>query len=167
MVASAEARFKSVENRRAAFEASERAVEDSIGDVIQDAQWVVLCFDVKDLIRQGYDLFKSINSLDEDWRALVYDKTLPYDAAYENRITNLYRACLESAQKSLAIFDRIRHDFCALGHATDGIDELRSAVVEMRGILTPDDAFFAGPTIGKLEQEAICEFRKGSTFDAG
>lgn len=165
MSVSAEARFIFVETRAAIYR---QQAESGVGAIIvEQSQAAVTCFDLADLISQGVDLFESIGSLDEDWRLLVFENTLPYDKNFEQRVVNLYKLWLAVSEHVLSIYERLAAEYNGRGFDGARVQKLHSAVREAKGVLTDDAAFVADDALVNLRDEALDSHAKGQTFEHG
>ncbi len=155
------ARFKSVKTRNGLYRRCEHE------SVVENSNRAQLCFQFADLALQGVDLFDAINSLDEDWRMLVADPAnqIQHDEAFDQKVTELYRSWLETSQKVLHTYTRLRNDYVERGFDQDRIRALESAVREVEGLLSSDSVFFTD--LWTLRDEAIDQHHNGSAEVVG
>jgi hypothetical protein len=121
----------------------------------------LLGFDCTDLAKTGVELYESINSLDEDWRELVYGKQVAYSPAIEKRLEKLYASWLETSERLLRIFAASHNQLQDSGVDLQEAARLENAVREVRGLLTPDREFFGSEKLAELRDAAIAEVRAG------
>lgn len=156
----AERRFNYVEARAGLYSTQCEIGADE--DLMRDSAVAILCFDFADLVGQGNGLYESINSLDDDWRKLVYTEAIPYVESFENRIKRLYEKWLEVSRKVLGLYNRIESEFESRGFDTTPIHDLRKAVREVEGMVTDDSAFFHDAKLVELRDVAIDDFNNGT-----
>ncbi len=120
-------------------------------------------YDFQDFLEFGISVFDSITKIDEDWRARVLRHELEYDAAIANRILDVYKTWLEPCAAIERIVPLLEQRFGTVAN----VAEFRSRCREARGIVTPDEQFFAGDALVSLCDTAIEENRNGETFDVG
>ena len=160
LILSAEKRFFFVENRagcyRTQFESESARGYD---DLMHDSAAAVLCFDFADLVVQGNNLYESINSLDNDWRKLVYANEIEYSVHFENRIKRLYVGWLDVSLKVIALYGKIESDFNSRGFDTDPIHKLRQSICEIETMECDDSRFFVDAKLVDLRDAAIEDYR--------
>jgi hypothetical protein len=159
-VSLSEARFYSVEARNGFYRQ-----QAEYERVIADSKNATFCFDLADVILQGVGLFDGINSLDEDWRMMVYRKECPYSASLENRIHHLYVEWLETSEKVIKMYDQFAAEYAARRFDVARVSQIRKAIAEVRGILTADGHFFASEKMAALRDAAIAEHRSGECLE--
>ena len=107
----AEKRFIYVENRAGDYRTQlEYGLEGPHDNLMQDSATAILCFDFADLVVQGNNLYESINSLDDDWRKLVYTEVIPYEESSENRIKRLYAGWLDVSKRVVELYNKIESE---------------------------------------------------------
>ena len=156
----ADRRFINVENRAVLYDA--QLQRDADETLMQDSGLAILCFDFADLVGQGNCLFESINSLDNDWRTLVYSEVIPFVEPFENRIKKLYEKWLGVSKGVVELYNRIESEFVSRGFDTNPIHELRKAIREVEGMLIDDSEFFSGAKLVDLRDAAIDDLHKGT-----
>jgi len=171
IVTAAEARFRSVERRRDAYAASEAAFRNvcagpSAIEGLTESAARLVCFDLVELVDQGGELFDSINRLDNDWRALIFDEVLVYDEAFDERIRGLYRTWLEASEHVLEAVGWVEAIHPQAEPTRGSCARLASAVREVRGLLIEDKEFFGHEKLVELRDAAIDEFRADQTLES-
>ena len=166
VIPNAEKRFLFVENRAGDYRTQyESEAEDGSAALMQDSAMAVLCFDFADLVVQGNNLYESINSLDNDWRTLVYTEAIPYSDHFENRIKRLYERWLDVSKGVNAFYGRIETNFTSRGFDTKPIHELRKAIREVEAMPCDDSRFFADAKLVELRDAAINDYRSNTDVE--
>ncbi|HUY35984.1 MAG TPA: hypothetical protein VMV69_24815 [Pirellulales bacterium] len=128
----------------------------------EDHESAMLYFDFRDLLADGVNLFHSVTRLDENWRREVFKRPDLYDESYAPDVLGLYRRWDRIArQVEASLLPWFQQEYGRVDHA----DEFLACAREVKGILTPDDEFFAGDALSKLEAAALDEHRKGLTVE--
>jgi hypothetical protein len=159
----AERRFNYVEARAGLY--CTQLELDSDEALMQDSALAILCFDFADLVGQGNSLYGSINSLDNDWRRLVYTEAIPYAESFENRIKRLYGKWLDTSTRVIDLYNKIESEFLSRGFDTTPVHDLRKAVREVRGMLVDDSAFFRSAKLIELRDVAIDDVHSGTNLE--
>ena len=160
VIPNAEKRFIFVENRAGCYRTQyESESAEGYDDLMHESAVAVLCFDFADLVVQGNNLYESINSLDNDWRKLVYANEIDYSVHFENRIKRLYTGWLDVSRKVIALYGRIESDFNSRGFDTDPIHQLRRSICEVEVMECDDSRFFVDANLMALRDAAIEDYR--------
>ena len=159
----AERRFNYVEARAGLYRTQLEL--DSDEALMQVSALAILCFDFADLVGQGNSLYDSINSLDNDWRNLVYTEVIPFAESFENRIKRLYEKWLDVSNRVIDLYAKIESEFVSRGFDTTPVHSLRKAVREVQGMLVHDSAFFCGAKLVELRDAAIDDVRNGTDLE--
>jgi hypothetical protein len=154
-----ERRFNYVETRAGLYQSQVEG--DCDESLMHDSALAILCFDFADLVGQGNDLYDSINSLDDDWRKLVYADTIAFSESFENRIKRLYEKWLAVSLRVITLYGKVENEFVSRGFDTEPVHTLRKAVREVQGMTTDDSAFFCGAKLIDLRDAAIDDLRSG------
>jgi hypothetical protein len=116
----------------------------------QEYQAAQLYFDWRDLLHEGVELYHELCRLDENWRRDVYCGG-SYEEDFAQRVDELFRRlgrAMFTIEKDLVpLYER--------EHGTHGAEEFRKCCREIRGILTPDQQFFAGDALTALRDQAL------------
>ena len=96
-------------------------------------------YDFQDFVEFGINLFDSITKIDEDWRRQVLKCEVEYDPLIAKRILEVYQAWLEPCAEIERIASFFEQTFDNVSNAA----EFRSRCREARGVVTPDEQFFA------------------------
>jgi hypothetical protein len=162
-IPTAERRFIYVEAREGSYR--NQLELDSNEALMQDSTLAILCFDFADLVGQGNCLFESINSLDNDWRKLVYTEAIPYMPSFEARIKRLYVNWLNTSHRVVELYGKVESEFLSRGFDTEPIHLLRKAIREVEGMLTDDSVFFCSEKLVELRDAAIDDVRSGTDVE--
>jgi hypothetical protein len=117
------------------------------------------CWLWEDLIAKGNFLFTRILDLDTDIQESVLSGADEFDPDLDCKIHKILAEWLEVACEIEPHILRLRNQYGTV----DGGDELKSHIREARGILTPDNDFFAGDKLAELRDRAIEDNRAGLT----
>jgi hypothetical protein len=159
-VHTAEKRFICVEHRAGCYRTQFELGSDDVNEnLTRDPAMAILCFDFADLVVQGNNLYESINSLDNDWRKLVYAEAIPFEESYENRLKRLYAGWLDVSKKVVELYNKIESEYASRGFDAAPIHELRRAIREVEGMQIDDSQFFAHPKLIALRDAAIDDAR--------
>ncbi len=163
---SAEKRFIYVERRAGDYRIQYESGSDEVSEnLMHDFAVAILCFDFADLVVQGNNLYESINSLDNDWRKLVYMEVIPFAENFENRIKKLYAGFLAVSKNVINLYGRIESQFVSRGFDTKPIHELRTAIREVEGVMIDDASFFTGTKLIDLRDAAIDDVQNGTNLE--
>jgi hypothetical protein len=128
-----------------------------------DHEDAVRCRDFEELLAIGIALCDLVHRLDEEWRRQVRSGNLQYDPAADSAIQSLYELWFRPCDKLRATLQQLEDR----GFTIEGAREFRQRCDEVRGILTPDEEFFAGDALVSLRDKTIDEHRRGETTDIG
>jgi len=159
-----ESRFIFIEARAGLYR--QQIESESDCDLMQDHNMAMACFEMADVLLQGCGLYSSINSLDEDWRMLVFKKAIEYRPEFERRIGRLYKSWLDASVGLMRLYDeRIGMEYAQRGFDVERVAELRKSIREVQGALTDDAAFFRHEPLVQLRDEAIDACRGGDALE--
>jgi hypothetical protein len=117
------------------------------------------CHVLELLLRIEVGHMGGINELDNRLRSLVLrGEADPAEA--ERVVTHLYQHWLRGADEILM---PLLSQLEAKGYRVEGAEDFRAAYRQVKGILTPDDEFFADGRLVELRDNAIDAYRRGET----
>ncbi len=112
-----------------------------------------------EILAFGVALAITIDMVDANWRLSVLSGGDTDDPDQEGEIRRYYREWFRGAGGVVMHLGRLE----AGGASVRWSDQFRRAYSEARGVLTPDDQFFAGDAMVRLRDEAIDAHRAGRT----
>jgi hypothetical protein len=101
-------------------------------------------------------LFSEIGVVDLDWHDLMRDGVTPWSEAEYDRLGDLYGDWAEAGKLLLSAVE---------SSGADGLDQLRTNLREVEGIMTPDDEFFVHPKFVELRDLAIEAAARGEAIE--
>ena len=123
-----------------------------------DSEQAELVFDFQELLSEGIRLFQAINRFDEETRKGFFEDPESYDEDFDRRVADLYRRL---ATPFNLIETRLLPWIVSRYGQARGADEFLACCREVRGILMPDELFFADEALAELRDQAIEESRSG------
>lgn len=122
-----------------------------------DHEFAMRCVDFEILLQHGLFVYDLINQIDEAIRAASRKGMIEFTRDIQDSVSALYRWWLEPCDAVLQLLVRFERQ----GYEVDHASEFRSAVREVRGVLTPDDEFFQESDVAALRDAAIESFERG------
>jgi hypothetical protein len=124
----------------------------------RDHRLAMASADFEDHLAFGLKLFDRITEIDQSWRREVFSGMVDYDSGFDAEIRELYEAWNKPCDLNEAVLSWLESRFGPVNHA----EEFRSHCREVKGILTPDDQFFADEKLVDLRDQAIDDLRGGN-----
>jgi hypothetical protein len=129
---------------------------------IEDHETAIQCLDFEGFLAFGLGLVRFIDKFDLAWKTKVHKGVVKYDKEIDDMIGTLYELWMHPCDR---VMKRLK-DFEGQGFQVSGADEFRRACQEVKGILTPDEEFFAGnDAFVRLQEQAIEANRRGETVE--
>ena len=101
-------------------------------------------------------LFAEISQLDLDWHDLMRDGVTPWSEPEYERLGDLFADWAEAGKVLLSAVE---------SSACGGLDQLRTNLRTVEGIMTPDDEFFVHPKFVELRDLALEAAERGETVE--
>lgn len=126
-----------------------------------DHRNVMECYSIEETVVKGIFVFDLITRFDDAVRSKVRRGEVEFRDEFNRDMLEQYRNWLATSEEVLLRIESVQTQ----GYAVARADELRSRVVEARGLLTPDRDFFTSDKLVDLRDQALDEHAAGQTHE--
>lgn len=129
---------------------------------MEDHETAMECLDFEGFLAFGLSLVRFVDRFDLAWQSKVRKGLIPPQKEIEDLVDAMYKAWMHPCDR---VMKRIE-EFEKEGFQVSGAEDFRLACREVKGILTPDEDFFAGnDQLVRLQEEAVAANQRGETVE--